>query len=395
MTSSFYPPYHVGGACVHVKNLAEELARRGHEVHVIHSLDAYRLLRGTRPHAGQMSEEGVHVHASGAPFKILDPLLAYTCGTSPYFQRQFEEVVEDVRPDVVHHHNVDLLGYSVLRKLERYLCLYTSHDYYLICPTNHLLRNQREVCHKKTCFSCAIMHKRPPQVWRKLAVSSLRSAIQSIDLIISPSDYMRKRLAEEIDLRIITIPNFVPYPPKDIPSMEFSNYFLFVGLLEPHKGIMNLLQVFKENRSQLNRKLVIVGEGSLKNHIQQFIQNNSLQSIVHYEGWVDELRLYSLYKNADALIIPSVWPENAPLTTLEALSVGTPVIGTNLGGLPEIVGKIDTGLLFDDWNCLKNILMDFQEDQYPTRRLIDIYERNFSPDTYLDAYLANVRTDHS
>src|SRR5208282_976052 len=158
LTSSFYPPYHVGGACIHVKNLADELAKRGHEVHVIHSIDAYRLKRGKLPHPGQTAQENVHVYPIESHFKILDPIAAYNTGISPHIQNQFEKLVKNISPDIVHHHNTNLLGYSLFQKVSKYLCLFTAHDYWLICPTDHLLRNQREVCHKKTCFSCSIIH---------------------------------------------------------------------------------------------------------------------------------------------------------------------------------------------------------------------------------------------
>ena len=395
LTSSFYPPYHVGGACLHVKHLAQELAKRGHEVHIIHSLDAYRIKRGKTPPLRQTNEtyQGrIHVHAIESHFKIVDPLIAYTSGKSSRIQREFEEIVRTVHPDVVHHHNTSLLGYSVLGRVSQYLCLYTAHDYWLICPTCDLLRNRKELCRKKTCFSCAIAHMRPPQVWRRVARDSFRAAVDSIDLIVSPSEYMRKRLLSEVDQKIITLPNFVPSPPSQIEETERSNYFLFVGMLEAHKGIMKLLRVFEEIQHIRDCGLVIVGEGSLRRQVRRFIDKNSLANRVWYEGFVDDARLYSLYENALALIVPSVWPENAPLVALEALSVGTPVIGANSGGLPEIVGKVDRRLLFGDWEGLRNILVGFSGQHFPRSTARRVYETNFSPSKYVDEYLRVIRT---
>lgn len=393
MTSSFYPPYHVGGACVHVKYLAEELAKRGHEVHVIHSLDAYRIKRDRRGLVRDGNDRGnVHVHSIESHLKMVDPLMAYATGKSPHIQREFERVLASVQPDIVHHHNTSLLGYSVFNRIDRIPCLYTAHDYWLICPTSNLLRNRREVCHRKTCFSCAIVHRRPPQLWRRLARSSLRSAIRSIDVILSPSEYMRRRLGEEIDQKIITMPNFVPSPPSDIADAGRSNYFVFVGMLEAHKGIMQLLRAFEEIRHDRDCGLVIVGDGSLRGSVMQFIERNSLTNRVWYEGFVDNAKLYSLYKGALALVVPSVWPENAPLVALEALSVGTPVVAANSGGLPEIVGKTDERLLFKDWEHLRSILLDFSRERFRPDAIRKVYRNNFSPGKYIDEYMKIARS---
>jgi len=74
-----------------------------------------------------------------------------------------------------------------------------------------------------------------------------------------------------------------------------------------------------------------VGKGSLENYVQDFVAKHSLQDYVLFLGSVDNKKLYSLYANALAVIIPSIWPENAPLVALEAISVGTPVIASNMG----------------------------------------------------------------
>ncbi|MCJ7632924.1 glycosyltransferase family 4 protein, partial [Candidatus Bathyarchaeota archaeon] len=254
---------------------------------------------------------------------------------------------------------------------------------------NNLLKNGSEICDGGSCFFCALKCGRPPQIWRSFG--SFKAAIESIDLIICPSNYVRRRLAREIDVKSVTLPNFVPSPPKNIPTAGYSHYFLFVGMLEIHKGILNLLEVFKELGREMNAKLVIVGDGSLRKDVVDFIRRNSLNDFVSYAGFVDEKKLYFSYKNALALIIPSIWPENAPLTALEALSVGTPVIASNTGGLPEIVEKLDKKLIFNDWIELKSILLGFSKSKYPPEKTKEVFEQNFSPNVYADKYIALIR----
>lgn len=391
MTSSFYPPYHVGGACVHVKYLAEQLARRGHEVHVMHSLDAYRIKRGKHlPVQKERDHTNVYIHTLESPLKKLDPLIVYTLGTSFHVRKKFLEIVKKIHPDIVHHHNISLLGYNILTQKSDYISLYTAHDYWLICPTSNLLKNREEICRKKSCFSCSIKSRRPPQIWRSFR--SFRKAIASIDLMITPSNYIRERLAQEVNLKTVTLPNFVPPPPEDISPIGYSDYFLFVGMLEIHKGILNLLELFKELRNDVNSKLLIVGEGSLKSYIKGFIERNSLGKLISYMGFVDDEKLYSLYRGASAVIMPSIWPENAPLVALEALSVGTPVIASNTGGLPEIVGKVDKKLIFSDRMELKNLLLNFSKNKFPPSKIKQVYEKNFSPKAYIDKYIEIIQS---
>ena len=212
-------------------------------------------------------------------------------------------------------------------------------------------------------------------------------AIRNIDLLISPSEYVRKRLVQEIDVPSITLPNFVPYPPDNIPSSGYENYFLFLGMLEKHKGVLNLLELFKEQRHNLNAKLVIAGGGSLSPYIREYIEKNSLSNSISFLGFVDYSTKYSLYANALAVIIPSIWPENAPLVALEALSVGTPVITSSQGGLPEITEKVDKKLIFDNVSGLRDVLLSFSRSEFPSSKVKKVYEQNFSPKTYIGKYI--------
>jgi glycosyltransferase involved in cell wall biosynthesis len=92
-----------------------------------------------------------------------------------------------------------------------------------------------------------------------------------------------------------------------------------------------------------------------------------------------------------ALIIPSTCPENSPLVALEALSVGTPVITSNNGGLPEIVGKIDNRLIFSDLADLKSKILNFSKEDFLPSTIKRIYEQNYSPEAYVDKYIEIIR----
>jgi glycosyltransferase involved in cell wall biosynthesis len=388
MTSSFYPPYHVGGACIAVKNLAEELARMGHEVHVFHSLDAYYVKKKNYPAVtkGQsIQQTGVRSHIVKTPFHV-SAYLSYALGSYHPTVRQFERLIKDVRPDVVHHHNISLLGHQILRKPADYLNLYTAHDYWLICQQNDLVRQESRVCETASCVLCALAHGRPPQLWRY--GSGFRDSISQIDSLIAPSNYLKSRISEKIGfIKQVVIPNFVPEPSPHVPlRSQFHGFFLYAGRLEKYKGILELLDACRT----IDVKLIVAGDGPLKDRVSIFISRHELNSKVIFLGHVGHTSLMPLLANADALIVPSTCAENSPLIALEALSVGTPVIASDRGGLPEIVEKVDRSLIYDSPTRLAQILSNFDRATYSSDAIRMVYERYYSAPAFMQKYLALV-----
>jgi glycosyltransferase involved in cell wall biosynthesis len=380
-TSTFYPPYHIGGDAMHVKYLAEELARRGHEVHVLHSLDAYKVKRKNLPEKAETN--GVHIHTIETRFNF-SPYITYVFGNFSPILRKFESLLKEVKPDVVHHHNISLLGYSLLKKRDDYLNLYTAHDYWLICQQNNLLKNGSEICDNGSCFLCSLRCKKPPQLWRY--GKEFRKSVENIDILIAPSNYIKNKISKKFDVKAVTIPNFAPEPPNTVEPSGFSNFFLYAGVLEKHKGVMDLIDVYKEISSEIDAKLLIVGTGSLRDEIRGYIKRNELETKIILLSWVERRLLYRLLNDANALIMPSICPENCPLTAIEALSLGTPVIASNKGGIPEIVRKINKDLVYNSVEELKQILLNFNKSRYPFHVVKTIYEKYYSPKAYLEKY---------
>jgi len=384
MTSTFYPPYHIGGDAVHVKYLAEELAKRGHEVHVLHSLDAYSVKRRQIPR--QAESKGVFTHPMGTPFS-LSAYEAYVFGGASPVTRRFHTLVKETKPEIVHHHNVSLLGYKILRKRSSYLNLYTAHDYWLICPQSNLLRRGNRICEKASCIFCGLAYKKPPQLWRYH--TGFKEAIEDIDILIAPSNYLKAKITHELPIEAVTIPNFVPTPPNRIAPSEFSNYLIYVGALEEHKGILLLLEAYKELANYTGLKLAIVGDGMLRRKVDRLIHEYALESIVISLGWVDRSLLYALLRDATGLVIPSVCPDNAPLVSLEALSVGTSVVGSDRGGLPEILSTLDRELVFSwEHNGDLRRAVGFLLENYENlaKKAYKAYRENFSAEAYLTSY---------
>src|SRR5256712_2178196 len=118
MATTFYPPYHLGGDAAHVQYLAEALAAQGHEVHVEFSPAAYRLKRRSEPAAAATSD-AVHVHPIPSPLGRAQPVAAHVLGEAKSVTRFHSKLTRKLRPDVVHLHNISLLGLGVLRNPSR------------------------------------------------------------------------------------------------------------------------------------------------------------------------------------------------------------------------------------------------------------------------------------
>ena len=144
----------------------------------------------------------------------------------------------------------------------------------------------------------------------------------------------------------ITLYNFttsIATTSKQIPT---NKYFLFFGRLSYEKGVKTLLKAFKE-LPECNLK--IVGTGPKEKELKLFVSNNSMNN-VEFLGYKRGLELIDLVKNAYSVIVPSEWYENNPMTIIEAYSVGTPVIGAKIGGIPEIIIDGKTGYQFTTGN---------------------------------------------
>jgi glycosyltransferase involved in cell wall biosynthesis len=388
LTTTFYPAKGVGGDAIHVKSLAKELAKRGHEVHVLYSVDAHK---STKKELFLTSEDGaVHLHPFITRLNDSAPV-AYAWGNVCSINRAFEMLVKQLKPDIVHHHNISLLGYGVLRKRDNYLNLYSAHDFWLICQQNNLLKNGLNTCIEKSCFFCALRCRRPLQIWRYR--KAFKSAITNIDALIAPSNYLRNRVSAQLNVRTFLIPNFMPNF-SSVESSNYSNFFLYVGILEKKKGILELISTYRKICHQINSRLLIVGDGSLKPQIQSFIKRNNLESKIFLLSWMNRGPLHSLMRDANAIIIPSICAENCPLVAIEAFSLGTPVISSNKGGLPEIVSALDNQLIYRSEEELINILIGMEKNRY-TSRAKEIYQKYYTPEAFLKRYFDLIEQSYS
>ena len=341
MVTTFYPPYNFGGDGFFVHRLTNVLARQGHEVHVVHDLDAFALLTDHRPIPSLPSHPNVVLHPlSARGIGSLDQLLTHQLGRPLIKRAEIKHVLEEEGFDVIHFHNVSLLGGPHVLAYGSAIKLCTMHDYWFVCAMHVLWRFDREICAKRTCLACTLAGRRPPQLWRY--DGSLPRAARHVDAFITPSRASRDiHLANGFPAAIRHIPYFMP--DAEVESLMDEDpgayhhasgrpYFLFVGRLEKIKGLQALLDVFRNYREA---DLVIAGTGTYMATLREL--GRGLPH-VHFLGLLDHGQLRGLYSQAVAVIVPSVCFESFGWITLEAFVMRAPVIVRNQGALPEVVG---------------------------------------------------------
>ncbi len=389
MVTTFYPPYHFGGDAVFLYHLVCALARRGHQIDVVHCTDAYRIVRGNATPQGPPLPHppGVRIHALRSRWRWLSPLITHQTGHPGPKTRQLRHILEGTPYDVIHFHNTSLIGPAALR-YGNAVKLYTLHEHWLVCPLSVLWKMNRRPCDRPRCIPCTLYAGRPPQLWRYTRL--LHHWLRAVDAFIAPSAFtiaQHRARGFSPECPVVHIPYFVPEP----PTRGFSHaphprpYFLYVGRLERMKGVDILIQVFRTYRQC---DLIIIGDGSERERLQALTRE---LPHVHMRGYVPPHDLYAYYRNACALIVPSIGYETFGIVILEAYTQRTPVIAHRIGALPEIIQRSRGGLLYDSPNELVNA-METLRTRPDIRNTLGAqgyaaYRAYWTPEVHLQKYL--------
>ncbi len=390
MFSTFYPPYSYGGDGITLQRLARALVRAGHEVTVVHDADAYASL-GHPPPSSPPADDGVEVVTLRSSLGTLSVLLTHQFGRPVVHRGEIASLLASRRFDVVHFHNVSLVGGPGLFALARDVpTLYTAHEHWLVCPTHVLWRHRRERCTGRECLRCSLRYGRPPQLWRSTGL--LERSLHDVDTFIALSEFSRAKHHEfgfprdmevlppivfDSDTDVLDVPAARPHPRP---------YFFYAGRLERIKGLDDVVPLFREADAPAD--LVIAGAGSHEPALRALAADSPR---VHFLGRLGPDRLAPLYRHAVAHIAPSVCFETFGNTLVEAFRQSTPVIARRIGPFPEIVAQAGGGELFDDAAELRQALRKFASDGALRDRLgaagRQAYEVTWSEEAIVPRYL--------
>lgn len=311
----------------------------------------------------------------------------------------FRRVLDDFRPEIVHFHNIhSYLSPVVVTLAHRFgaRTVWTVHDLKLVCPAYLGRRPDGSLCTdcvdgrmnvmKYRCMKnsglASLMALLEARRWNRRKLS------EATDVFIAPSRFMKRMLERgHVSGRqgICVLPNFID--PKKLrviqsaPQRENADaaepFFAFVGRLSPEKGVKTLVQA----AVRAGVRLKIGGDGPLRESLEELASGSRIEFL----GNLGAEQVAELLRDAAASVMPSECFENNPLSVIESLCAGTPVIGANIGGIPELIRPGVSGEHFVSGSVesLTEALRNFNPAAYDRRAIAREATREFSEEEHL------------
>jgi glycosyltransferase involved in cell wall biosynthesis len=335
MVSSLWPPVVVGGAESYAARLATELRGRDHEVAVLTlGVDGADVVAQVHPWPYRLDAWATQPTWKRAVFHSADVYRRATVTA-------MSAAVERFAPDVVHTHAVQGLSTAALTTPATLGCphVHSLHDYWLLCQRTTLRTRSGRACRR--CSLCGI-------------VSAVRRAALSRsgpDVYLAPSEAVAGQHAANAHiserLRVVHHP-VDPAPVRRWTShRDFAVTFGYIGQLTESKGVRTMLAAFAAHAATVRdtaagrTRMLVAGTGPLASEVARHAEIG-----VEALGWVDASGKEDFFDAIDCLVVPSEWEEPAGLVVVEAAARGVPVIGADIGGIPEYVDPASRPLLF-------------------------------------------------
>lgn len=374
MTNKFLHPN--GGSETYIFKLGQELVRRGHEVQYF-----------GMEHKGRCVGNAVNAYTSDMDFHGGSKLakLTYPIKTiySTEARKKIRLVLEDFKPDVCHINNFNYqLTPSIILEIRKWekdtghkvKIIFTAHDYQLVCP-NHMMNNPNTHLNCEKCAYGAFLNCTKGKCIHGSTAKSvigtmeatfwkLMGTYKQIDTIICPTQFMKSKMDcnPVFASKTVAMLNFIES--VEWKDTEKKEYVLYFGRFSEEKGIKTLISVCK---ALPGVQFIFAGTGPLEEDIKGIpnIQNVGFQKGSALEKLIREAR-FSVY--------PSEWYENCPFSVMESQMYGTPVLGADIGGIPELITVGKTGELFESGNA--DELKDQIQKLWANQQLTKEYAQN-------------------
>ena len=344
VVNNLYPPIMAGGAELIVRNLAEGLVARGHRVTVVTTCGP------------EMEPYPVETIGGVEIIRFFPRNIYWSFARSdrPPWQKalwhlkdswnhdagqRMAEIMADGRPDVMHTHVIDGFSAAIWRRARALgvPVVHTAHDYHLMCPRAFMLDRNWHLCTKPSLQCRAFRH------WHL-------GTTRHLSALISPSRFLLdQHLAAGLSVPVTgVVPNGVPLvlvpgagALTDDPPVH---QFLLAARLTQEKGILVAIAAMAALRDVANIRLTIAGRGPLEAEVRQAAAEDSR---IEFVGFISGEHKDRVFQTATALLIPSLWYENAPVIIVKAAAYGIGVVGSRIGAIPEFIRHGETGLLFE------------------------------------------------
>lgn len=350
--------YPNGGSETYIFEIGKKVIELGHEVQYFGMEHEGRIVGNhAESYTSNMDFHTGKLQKLLYPFKIL---------YSTEARKKIRVVLEDFAPDVVHLNNINFqITPAILYEIRDFekksknkiKVVFTAHDYQWVCP-NHMMYipTTGEICTR--CLGGKYGNCAKYKCIHGSTVKSILGSIESwlyhgrktyglVDTIICPSEFMAEQLGTDPVLKdkLVVMHNFLTEKTL-AETEEKEDYVLYFGRYAKEKGIETLLEVCKELP---DIPFVFAGSGPLKEEVGNV---SNIKDVGFCSG--DDLQ--KLISKARFSVYPSEWYENCPFSVMESQMYGTPVIGADIGGIPELICKGETGELFASGN--KSELME-------------------------------------
>ena len=393
LTIHHFLPNYSAGAEIYASRLASWLTNHGHEVEVV--------CVESITHTGDSDLECRHEIYEGVSVWRL--YFNLECAPDPFrwslenpvIGDWFDQFLRQVSPEIVHVNSCYLLSASTIKAVKKQLLplVVTLHDFWFVCPRISLLKPNGELCKvpeaPEECAWCLATEKRRFR-WSELASrgvagsvaqrwlvssrfasllgiqpdgseiayrrESLMNALGQADVVIAPSEFLRAVfVGQGLDPdRIIysryglDTSHWITPSESDREASEDLRVS-YVGQLAPHKGVHLLVQAFNRlDFSGRRARLKVYGDPTVFFQYAESLRRMARGNpAIEFAGRFDNHRVAEVLDQTDVVVVPSIWYENSPIAIMEALTTGTPVVTTNLGGMPELVQHNVNGLLFE------------------------------------------------
>lgn len=328
LANKFY--YRRGGDCIVTMALEELLKAHGHEVAVF-AMDYAENVES--PWKKYWPSNMTKIKAFTRPFGDVE------------VRRKFTQLLDDFRPDVVHLQNIHTQLSPVIAEIahERGIKVFwTLHDTKLVCPSYNCMKNGKWC---EACFTdkTAVIKNRcmPGSVpgavigyleQRRWNAKRLQACTTKF---LPPSQFMADTCIrggyDASKFKVLC--NFIDVNKVANPNFEKGDYYCYLGRVTEVKGIRTLC----EAASTLPYRLKVIGGGDILDELR------TKYSDVEFLGQKDWNEFRPVLEGAKFMVLPSEWSENNPLTVIESQSLGTPVLGARIGGIPELIEDASTG----------------------------------------------------
>ncbi len=338
LANKFY--YRRGGDCIYTINLEQILKKHGNEV-AIFCMD--------------------YPENNDSPWKKYWPknMRKYDVFSRPFGSKEvinkFTALLNDFKPDVVHLNNIHTQLSPIIAEIAHNMSIrviWTLHDTKFVCPCYTCMRDGRQ------CYDCftnkiaVIKHKCMPGNYPGAIIGYLElkkwnaERLQACtDLFLPPSQFMLDTVVKGgyNAKKFKVMCNFIDISKVQNPNFRKDDYYVYLGRVNAVKGLRTLCKA----ASILPYKLKIIGDGEILDELKNAYMNSDN---IEFLGKMDWNEFRPIIEAAKFMVLPAEWSENNPLTVIESQSLGTPVLGANIGGIPELVEPGVTGDIFDSGN---------------------------------------------